>query len=237
MNCKRTGNIAIDGPAGAGKSTVARKLADILGYIYIDTGAMYRALTWKIIEYKIDLNNEAEIAKVAENTKIELKTLKKGELAVYCDGLDVTAAIRQPEVSRNVSLVARIPQVRKHMLQLQKKMAQSNKVVMDGRDVGTFILPDAPYKFFLTADLEERARRRFKEIRSKGETAELETIKKEIKARDEQDTSRQTAPLKPAVDAVIIDTNNMSEEEVVAGILNMIEKNEEIKYKKRHKKN
>ncbi|APC08501.1 (d)CMP kinase [Neomoorella thermoacetica] len=219
---KMQGNIAIDGPAGAGKSTVARLLAARLGYLYIDTGAMYRALTWKALGLGIDLEDSRRLVELAEGTSIRLEDRGEGGIAVYCDGEEVTRAIRRSEVSRYVSIVAGVPGVRQCLVKLQRKMAASNRVVMDGRDIGTLVLPGAPYKFFLTASLAERARRRYQELLASGQQADLETIMEEIRQRDARDSQREVAPLKPAPDAIIIDTSQMSVEDVVARIMSLI---------------
>ncbi|SMB98326.1 cytidylate kinase [Thermanaeromonas toyohensis ToBE] len=218
-------NIAIDGPAGAGKSTVARQLAKRLGYLYIDTGAMYRALTWKALKEGTKVTDEAALVDLARNTSLEFKEVAPGEVSVYCDGEDVTRLIRSPEVSRHVSTVAAWPRVREEMVKLQRDLAARRKVVMDGRDIGTHVLPEANHKFFLTASLEERARRRWQELIAQGNKFSLEEIKREIEERDRRDSQRIVAPLRPAPDAVIIDTSNLTPEEVTEHILKTIRKN------------
>ncbi len=224
MNGKLRGNIAIDGPAGAGKSTVARLLAHKLKYQYIDTGAMYRALTWKAVQRGIDFDDEQQLTALARSTKIFIDNNKDEEPVIYCDGEDITTAIRSPQISRLVSSVAQKAGVRYYLVKLQRRMAVSNRVVMDGRDIGTYVLPDAPYKYYLTASLDERARRRRSELAVNGRLPDLEKIKEEIYRRDTQDSQRQITPMKPAKDAIIIDTSNMNIEAVVARLLYLIKK-------------
>ncbi len=215
-------NIAIDGPAGAGKSTVARLVAERLGYTYVDTGAMYRAVTLKALMDKINMDNVELLTNTSRNTDLVLQRGPGGATRVFINGQDVSEQIRSPEVSKYVSLVSRIPGVRKHMVQLQRKMAASGGVVMEGRDIGTYVLPEAQVKFFLTASVEERARRRYKELKQKGFEVEYEDIIKEIKKRDEIDRKREFAPLKPAPDAEIVDCSNMDAAQVVELILSRV---------------
>ncbi|HHW02727.1 MAG TPA: (d)CMP kinase [Thermoanaerobacterales bacterium] len=213
-------NIAIDGPAGAGKSTVARKVAEKLNMIYIDTGAMYRAVTLKAcVKNK---NTAQEIVEMLKDTYIDIKNNK-----VILDGEDVTEEIRSKQVTRKVSDIAKIPEVRLIMVEMQKRMARKKGVIMDGRDIGTTVLPDAEYKFFLTADLKERARRRFEELKNKGYDVELDQIEKDILERDLQDTKRKCSPLLAAKDAIIIDTTHKSIQEVVDEIITLIKRGEE----------
>lgn len=209
--------IAIDGPAGAGKSTIAKKIAEGLDITYIDTGAMYRALTYKAIINSVDIHNHEEIIKLAENTDI---SIHKGEL--YLDGKLVKDQIRSQEVNNNVSYIAQIPEVRKILVNLQKKIALGNNVVMDGRDIGTFVLPDANIKIFLTASIEARAYRRYSELLKKGEDVDLKDIEKSIEERDRIDSEREYAPLTKADDAVVIDTTGLKIEEVIEEIVNLI---------------
>ena len=208
-------NIAIDGPAGAGKSTVARLVAKRLGYLYIDTGAMYRALTLKALREGIDLHDHKSLGQLASDVTINLKHDQEGNLSVWLDGEDVTDWIRSPEVSNSVSLVAKVPAVRRRLLQLQQKMASGGGVVMEGRDIGKAVLPDAGVKIFLTAASGVRAERRWKELISKGVKVEKSDIEKELFQRDLIDTSREINPLSPAADAMIIDSTSYAVDGVV----------------------
>lgn len=214
--------IAIDGPAGAGKSTVARKLARELGILYIDTGAMYRALTWKGLQLGIDLDDPEQLHKLAISTRIDFTVPAEGEMRVFCDGLDVTEAIRAPRVSQWVSVVAADPRVREIMVRQQQEIAQRNDVVMDGRDITHCVLPDADYKFFLTADLEERVRRRKKELEEKGYQIDEAALRKEIQERDYLDENREVGALKIVPEAIVVDTSHMSWQEVMNRILEII---------------
>ena len=210
--------IAIDGPAGAGKSTVAKRLAKKLGYTYIDTGAMYRAVAWKTLcQHQGDVT-EASILEVAKDIDIWLSCID-GKARVVVDGIDVTEEIRRPEVTGIVSRVAALGAVREQMVTLQRAMAADGAVVMDGRDIATNVLPNADVKIFLTASVEERARRRYEEMQAKGYPIDLNTLQHEISARDKQDSERIIAPLRQAEDAVLIDTTGMSIDEVTARLL------------------
>ncbi|MDD4237768.1 MAG: (d)CMP kinase [Desulfotomaculaceae bacterium] len=213
MHCKP--NIAIDGPAGAGKSTVAKLVAKNLGYLYIDTGAMYRAVTLKALRDGVDLNDHEKLGRLASAVLIRLKVGSNGNLTVLLDGEDVTEEIRLPAVSNSVSLVAKVPVVRRKMLELQKDMARLGGVVMEGRDIGKAVLPDAQVKIYLTAATGERARRRWKELSDKGIRVDQRQIEEEICNRDFIDTSREMDPLAPAADAVIIDSTSYTIEGVV----------------------
>lgn len=203
--------IAIDGPASSGKSTIAKKVSKILNIEYIDTGAMYRALTWKAIDRDIKLKDEALIIKLLETSNIDFKD---GD--IYLDDNVINDEIRLNYVSQNVSYIAIISEVREKMLELQQAMARYKSIVMDGRDIGTVVLKDAKYKFFLTASLEERALRRYKELEDNGnEKISLIEIEKDIRRRDEIDSNRKIAPLKQAEDAILIDTTEKSIDQVV----------------------
>ena len=208
--------IAIDGPAGAGKSTVSKIVAARLGFTYIDTGAMYRAVGWKFLQTGKNFSEEL-LQEIVQSIEIELDDKAK----VFVDGEEVTKAIRTPEVSRLASDVSKFGFVRKKLTELQRKMAAAGKVIMDGRDIGTQVLPNADLKIFLTASLEERARRRFEELQEKNSDVELEKIKQEIFLRDKQDSEREIAPLKQADDAILLDTTNLTIEEVANKILEL----------------
>ncbi|WP_449240763.1 (d)CMP kinase [Desulfoscipio gibsoniae] len=212
-------NIAIDGPAGAGKSTVAKLVAERLSYIYIDTGAMYRAVTLQALMDKIDMNDAIDLTRTAETVDLALRVDGGGNTCVFLNGMDVTSQIRSPQVSNNVSLVSRIPGVRRKMTQLQKEMGVGGGVVMEGRDIGTQVLPDAEMKFFLTASVEERARRRCAELMQRGFTETYAEVYEDIARRDDIDSKRTVAPLKPAVDAEVIDCTGMTVEQVVGVIV------------------
>lgn len=215
-----TVKIAIDGPAGAGKSTVAKKLAKLLGFTYIDTGAMYRAITLKVLRENISLEDEERIVEVARKSDISLD----GE-RVFLDGEDVSEEIRKPIISEKVSVVSQIPEVREILVKKQRKIAEGKNVVMDGRDIGTVVLPDAQFKFFLTASLEERGRRRYKELKNKGTEVKYEEVLEEIKKRDSLDSGRKTSPLTVPQGAILIDTTDLTEEEVVERVYEAIRKN------------
>ena len=206
--------IAIDGPAGAGKSTVSKIIAGKLGYTYIDTGAMYRAVGLKIFESGQPLT-EKFLAEVTDKIQIELDESAR----VFVNGEEVTKKIRTPEVSKLASDVSKFGFVRKKLTELQREMAKRGSVIMDGRDIGTQVLPNADLKIFLTASLEERAKRRFEELQAKGQQVELSEIEKEIAFRDKQDSEREIAPLKQADDAILLDTTNLTIEKVVEKIL------------------
>lgn len=212
-------NIAIDGPAGAGKSTVAKMVAKELGFLYIDTGAMYRAVALKALREEMDLEDRACLSRLAAITSVNLGTGADGSLRVFLNGEDVTEEIRSPDVSRSVSLVARVPAVRKRLVELQRAMALGGGVVMEGRDIGTVVLPDARVKIFLTASTEERARRRREELAAKGYIVEQRQMEEDIIERDRIDTSRETDPLTPASDAEIIDCSSFPVEQVVKMII------------------
>lgn len=211
--------ITIDGPAGAGKSTIARIIADKLQILYIDTGAMYRAITYMALEKGVSCEDEQSLVRIAKETEIQFVRTPQGEQRVICQGRDVTQEIRQPQVSRKVSQVASFPGVRQVLVKKQQEMARNRDVVMDGRDAGTVILPDADCKIFLTATLEERSRRRCRELWEKGYKVKPEEVSKELQLRDKMDRERPVGPLCPAPGAVVVDSTNMTLNQVVDRIL------------------
>ncbi|MDM5199538.1 (d)CMP kinase [Fictibacillus enclensis] len=213
--------IAIDGPAGAGKSTVAKLVADQLSYIYIDTGAMYRALTYKALKTSSNLHDGSVLQSLLKETEIELEITDAGQ-AVILDGRNVSEEIRSAEVTNNVSFVATPQEVREEMVRRQQKLAAQGGVVMDGRDIGTHVMPDAELKVFLVATVEERAKRRYEENQNKGYETSLEQLKEEISLRDKRDSEREFAPLKKADDAIELDTTSMSIQDVVNEILHLV---------------
>ncbi|BDR58661.1 (d)CMP kinase [Xylocopilactobacillus apicola] len=214
--------IAIDGPASSGKSTVAKIIAEKLNFLYVDTGAMYRALTYYCLEKKINLNDEESVMKLLNQMNYEVKVVEE-KLHYFVDQQDVSEQIRKPDVAKNVSKVASYPKIRKYLTELQQEIARKNNVVMDGRDIGTVVLPQANFKFFLTATPEVRANRRFKENQNKGISSDLSEIIQAIKKRDEIDSHRKIAPLIPANDAILVDSSNMTIEQVVTNLINRIQ--------------
>ncbi|MFB6357010.1 MAG: (d)CMP kinase [bacterium] len=214
--------IAIDGPAGSGKSTVAKSIARTLDWDYIDTGAMYRCICLKAIRNNIGFDEEEKLVEELEETTMRM-TFEDGELRVYMDGQDVSRDIRQNQVSKHVSEVAQLPKVRENLVEKQRDMGRRGGVVMDGRDIGTVVFPNARYKFFLDASLEIRARRRYNELREKGQEVEFESVVEEIKDRDETDRKRSESPMKPADDAIHVDTSDKSVEDVVDTLLDAVE--------------
>lgn len=211
--------VAIDGPGGAGKSTIARLLAQKLNYLHLDTGAMYRAVTLAALREDIDFNQQEKLIELAR--KIDISFDQKGE--IFLDGENVSEEIRKAEVNKHVSQTAAVKGVRDVLVKKQQQLARNNKVVMDGRDITTVVLPEADHKFFLTASLEERARRRYQEVRSKNKDADFEKIKESIARRDKMDSEREHSPLKKAEDAVLVDTTNLSIDEVLAKMIEIIE--------------
>jgi len=213
-------NIAIDGPAGAGKSTIARKVAKELSFIYVDTGAMYRAIAWYLIKNDISPEDEAALEAACGQIRVDIG-YEGGEQQVILNGENITGQIRTEQVGNMASAAAEKSCVREALLMLQRDMAAKADVLMDGRDIGTNILPDAQLKIYLTASVETRAKRRFQELRAKGEACDLKKIARDIEERDHRDANRELAPLKKAEDAVLIDSSDMSIEEVAARICNL----------------
>jgi len=220
--CDNNFVIAIDGHAGSGKSTVARMLAKALGWMHIDTGAMYRAVTLKALRLKLRLDDEQALTNVASSTKIEFVTSSTGEQRILMDGEDVTDEIRSPEVEAMVSHVSAIKGVRRALQAIQRDLAKDRCVVAEGRDMQTVVFPNAQLKVFLTASLEERARRRYLELKVKGYDVSFEDVLKQTQERDKLDATRDDSPLMPAKDAIVIDTTHMSPEEVVQQILTIL---------------
>jgi cytidylate kinase len=216
--------IALDGPAGSGKSTIARMVALKFNYIYIDTGAMYRAITLKALRNKVPVNSKLELTRLAQNTTIHLSNLEINgisHLRVIMDGVDISEAIRSLEVTGNVSAVSAIAGVRQALVKLQRDMARKGGVVMDGRDIGTVVLPDAELKIFLTASVKERSKRRWLELKTKGVEVSLDELEEQIRKRDLMDSSREVNPLRQADDAILIDTTNLSIAEVTDRIVEL----------------
>ncbi|MFD1206463.1 (d)CMP kinase [Sporosarcina contaminans] len=215
--------IAIDGPAAAGKSTIAKRIAEKLNFTYIDTGAMYRALTHKALQLGIDMDSDRDLSKLLEETDIQLQPNRDGQ-AVIIDGKDCTEVIRSQEVTANVSQVAAHTNVRKMMVAKQRDLAAGIGVVMDGRDIGTAVLPNADLKIFMTASVEERADRRYIENQRRGIQTSLAQLIADIKERDRADSEREVSPLKQAEDAILLDTTSLSIEEVADQVIELAEK-------------
>lgn len=214
-------SVAIDGPAGAGKSSIAKEVAKKLGFVYIDTGAMYRAVAVYAIENNIEIIEENFTDEVLDKIDISIEYDENGQ-KIYLCGKDVSDRIRMADASVGASNVAVIPSVRLKLVALQRELAKKSSVIMDGRDIGTYVLPDAELKIFLTASVEERARRRYKELCEKGIDTDFESVKKDIMYRDKNDSEREFAPLRQAEDAVLVDTSDMSIEQVINKIHSMI---------------
>ncbi len=220
--------IAIDGPSGAGKSTIARAAASDYGFIYVDTGAIYRTVGLAAFNNKLDRRDEAAVAAILPELNIEMKYSAEGEQRMYLNGTDVSKEIRRPEISICASDVAALPAVRAFLLELQRKMARENSVIMDGRDIGTVVLPDAELKIFLTASAEARAQRRMLELENKGIKSSFDEVLRDIKYRDAQDSGRAAAPLKRADDAVEIDTSSINFDESLKLVESVIEQHLKI---------
>lgn len=213
-------NVAIDGPAGAGKSTIAKAAAKELGFIYVDTGALYRAVAYNAVKTGA-IDDEQKIINMLDLTKVELKYVN-GVQAVYLNGENVSAFIRTPEISMGASKVSAIPQVRAFLLNLQREIASTNNVIMDGRDIATVVLPNADVKIFLFASPECRAERRYKELIEKGEEVSFDDVLKDVNQRDYQDSHREIAPLKPSDDSIMADTSELTLQESINFIVNTI---------------
>jgi len=210
--------IAIDGPAGAGKSTIAKRVAEKLGLIYVDTGAMFRAIALYMTGKCVKSNETYKVKEELNNIRLDI-VYENGEQQIILNDENVSRLIRNPEISKAASSFAQVPEVRKRLLILQRELADKRPVVMDGRDIGTKVLPSASVKIFLTADVKVRAERRYKELTEKGEKVNLEDIMSDIKSRDEQDMNRKVSPLVQASDAVLVDTSSLSIDEVVDAII------------------
>ena len=213
-------NIAIDGPAGAGKSTIAKQVAKEKGFIYVDTGAMYRGLAVHFLQNGIDPQDTKEIEEACRNAEVTIG-YEDGNQQIYLNGENITSRLRQEEVGNMASKSSAVPKVREKLMDLQRTLAAEKDVVMDGRDIGTNVLPRADVKVFLTADARTRAKRRYDELTAKGISCNLDEIESDIRERDERDMNRETAPLKQAEDAVLIDSSHMSIPEVVSKILSL----------------
>ena len=214
--------IAIDGPAGSGKSTTAKNVAEKLGFIHINTGAMYRGIALKCIQEDVNIEDPSQLNHLLTHTKLEFAA--EGELTLFMDGVDISAEITSVQVTDFVSQVSAISEVREKLVQFQREMAEGLNVVLEGRDIGTVVFPNADHKFFLIADIHERARRRKKEMEAKGEVVSLEELTAEILERDRKDSTRKHSPLKKAEDAVEIDTTGISIEEQVNRIVEIVNK-------------
>lgn len=212
--------IAIDGPAGAGKSTIAKRVAKTKSFIYVDTGAMYRAMAYYLLSEGVNAEDEEAVSKECLGAHITIE-YQDGEQVVLLNGKNVNGVLRTEKVGNMASVTSKNKKVRERLTQLQKELAQTNDVVMDGRDIGTCVLPHADVKVYLTASAAVRAKRRYDELAAKGETCDIQKIEEDIIKRDEQDMNREIAPLKQAEDAVLIDSSNMTIDEVVKAILNL----------------
>lgn len=213
--------IAIDGPAGSGKSTVARRVAKILGILYLDTGAMYRAVTLKAIQDNIPFDDQERLTVLANQVDLKFTQMPDGTYHLFMNGENINEEIRSFAVTNNVSVVSSVPGVREALVQRQREIGAKSGVVMDGRDIGTVVLPNADLKIFLTASLEERAQRRWLELKAKGIKVSKEKIKEDLKERDDFDSNREISPLRPASDSIIIDTTGISIEQVTEKIVNL----------------
>ena len=216
-------NIALDGPAGAGKSSIAKLVAKKLSFVYLDTGAMYRTIALYVLKNQIAPSDEAAVVAKLDDIEITLSH-KNGEQQIFLNGENVSKEIRKEEVGKTASVVAKYGKVREKLVSLQQKIASEKDVIMDGRDIGTVVLPNAEVKIYLTAGSRVRAERRYKELQEKGETCDLDQIEKDIILRDEQDMNREISPLRQADDAVLVDSSDMSIEEVVNCLIDIVKK-------------
>lgn len=214
--------IAIDGPAGAGKSTIAKRVAEELNFMYVDTGALYRAVALCAIQKNIEPDDSQRVSEMLSEIKVQLAFNYRFEKVVLLDGKDVSSRIRTPEVSMAASKISALPQVRAYLLDLQRDIAKENNVIMDGRDIGTVVLPDAKVKIFLTASPQVRAERRYKELSEKGANVSFDEVLRDVNERDYNDSHRKTAPLKPAEDSVFVDTTDLDFEQSVEKIISVI---------------
>lgn len=214
------GSIAIDGPAGAGKSTIAKRIAEELSFVYVDTGAMYRAMGLYFYRKGIDSSNEEAINQLCDEISVEIG-YEGGSQQVYLNGENVTGEIRKEAIGKMASAVSVYPRVREKLVELQRKLAESQNVVMDGRDIGTVVLPQAQLKIYLTASVEARGERRYLELKEKGVECSLEEIERDIETRDYQDMNREVSPLRQAEDAILVDSSNMTIEEVTDEIIRL----------------
>ena len=217
--------IALDGPAGAGKSSIAKRAAKALGYIYVDTGAFYRTIGLAAARAGVEPQPSAEVDNLLSRITVSLEFNEQGEQVVLLDGEDVSSLIRTPEASMMASKISAVPSVRAYLLDLQRDMAKTHNVIMDGRDIGTVVLPDAKVKIFLTASPEARAERRYKELVEKGTDTTYEEVLRDVKERDYNDSHRAIAPLKPAEDSILVDTTELDFEQSVEAIINVIKEN------------
>ncbi len=215
--------ITIDGPSGVGKSTVSKAVAEKTGCIYLDTGAMYRAIALKTVTAGVDIQNGAELLRMLESTSVGFRKNPDGSLSVLLDGEDVAGRIRTPEISRLSSDVATRKPVREKLVAIQREAGRMGSIVAEGRDMGTYVFPDADFKFYLTATTEERVRRRWAQLRESGKEADLSEVEKELVRRDRQDSERAESPLHPSPNAVIIDTTNLLTDEVISKIISAVQ--------------
>ena len=225
--------IAIDGPSGVGKSTIAKLVAEKLEILYIDTGAIYRAITWKALENHVDLEDESSILKMIKGIKIQFKYIahhKKQFCKLFLDKEDVTRRIRSPRIDKHVSDIAKLPKIRLELITLQRRLAKNGSIVMEGRDIGSTILKNADLKFFFIASAEQRANRRYKELKDKGYKITYEEVKEQLANRDHIDSKRKSSPLKKAKDAIVIDSTNKSIKEVIDDVLYFVDE-----YRKKRK--